>query len=134
MFSPITVPYGAKMLFNTLQLKPGVNFDDVETAVGEVCNFVTAAYGGVGGFLGGQIFRFSGAMDAERFVGSSATPSDQIAIITYWRAFEDHERSHRDGVFQSKFGALLALCSEQQEAAYEMMWQGMPGGGSNGPG
>ncbi len=128
MFSPITVPYGAKMLFNTFKLKQGVNFDDVELAVGEVCNFVTAAYGGEGGFLGGQIFRFSGAMDADHLAGENAARSDQIAIITYWRAFEDHERSHRDGVFQSKFGALLTLCSEQQETAYEMMWQGVPEG------
>ena len=30
MFGPITVPFGAKMLFNTVKLKPGVTFEDVE--------------------------------------------------------------------------------------------------------
>jgi hypothetical protein len=32
MFDPITLPYGAKMLFNTVKLKPGVTFDEVELA------------------------------------------------------------------------------------------------------
>jgi hypothetical protein len=27
MFGPITIPFGAKMLLNTVKLKPGVNFD-----------------------------------------------------------------------------------------------------------
>ena len=30
MFDPVTLPYGAKMLFNTVKLKPGVKFEDVE--------------------------------------------------------------------------------------------------------
>ena len=38
MFEPITLPFGAKMLFNTVKLKPGVKFEDVELAVGEMCN------------------------------------------------------------------------------------------------
>ena len=33
MFGPITVPFGAKMLFNTVRLKPNVTFEDVELAV-----------------------------------------------------------------------------------------------------
>ena len=36
MFGPITLPFGAKMLFNTLKLKPDVTFEDVEVAVGEM--------------------------------------------------------------------------------------------------
>ena len=28
MFEPITLPFGAKMLFNTVKLKPGVKFED----------------------------------------------------------------------------------------------------------
>ncbi len=38
MFEPITIPFGAKMLFNTLRLKPGVKMDDVELALGEMCS------------------------------------------------------------------------------------------------
>ena len=30
MFGPITVPFGAKMLFNTVTLKPGITFEDIE--------------------------------------------------------------------------------------------------------
>ena len=29
MFDPITLPFDAKMLFNTVKLKPGVTFEDV---------------------------------------------------------------------------------------------------------
>ena len=36
MFGPITIPFGAKMLFNTVKLKPGVSFDQVELAVGDL--------------------------------------------------------------------------------------------------
>jgi len=32
MFDPITLPFGAKMLFNTVKLKPGVTFEQVELA------------------------------------------------------------------------------------------------------
>ena len=40
MYAPITLPFGAKMLFNTVKLKPGVSFDDVEVSVAEMCNVV----------------------------------------------------------------------------------------------
>ena len=58
MFEPITLPYGAKMLFNTVKLRPGVAFEDVELAVGEMCNVVKETYGGdKGGFLAGPLHR-----------------------------------------------------------------------------
>ena len=66
MFGPITLPFGAKMLFNTVMLKPGVTFEDVELAVGELCSVVKGAYGGdKGGFLAGQVFKFSGFVSNE---------------------------------------------------------------------
>lgn len=40
MFGPITVSFGAKMLFNTVKLKPRVTLGDVEMAVGELCTVV----------------------------------------------------------------------------------------------
>ena len=126
MFSPITVPFGAKMLFNTFMLKPGVEFDDVELAVGELCNSVKNAYGGEkGGFIAGQVFRFSGAIE-DGALSAPGTMGDHIAIITYWRSFEDHERSHADRLFQEKFSALVSLCKENRESGYDMLWQGMP--------
>ncbi len=52
MFAPITLPFGAKMLFNTVKLKPGVSFDDVEVSVAEMCSVVKETYGGdKGGFI-----------------------------------------------------------------------------------
>ena len=40
MFNPITIPFGAVMLYNVVKLKPGVSTDDVEMAIGEMCNLV----------------------------------------------------------------------------------------------
>lgn len=37
MFAPITIPFVAKMLFNTVTLKPGVELEEVEMALGEMC-------------------------------------------------------------------------------------------------
>ena len=46
MFEAVAIPFGAKMLINTVKLKQGVNFDDVELALGEMCNVVKTTYGG----------------------------------------------------------------------------------------
>ncbi|MEK6605898.1 MAG: hypothetical protein AABY77_08435, partial [Nitrospirota bacterium] len=94
MFGPITLPFGAKMLFNTVKLKPGVTFDDVEMAVGEMCSVVKETYGGdKGGFIAGQVFKFSGFLSDEGSLGTSRTADDHYAIVTYWHSFEDHEKS-----------------------------------------
>jgi len=125
MFGPITIPFGAKMLFNTVKLKPGVTFDDVELAVGEMCSVVKETYGGdKGGFIAGQVFKFSGFLSAEGSLSGSKTADDHYAIVTYWHSFEDHEKSHADEVFNSKFAALAAMCSETKELGYDMLWQG----------
>ena len=125
MFGPITLPFGAKMLFNTVKLKPGVTFDDVELAVGEICSVVKDTYGGdKGGFIAGQVFKFSGFVSAEGSLSESRTADDHYAIVTYWRSFEDIEKSHADEVFHSKFAALAAMCSETKELGYDMLWQG----------
>ena len=125
MFGPITLPYGAKMLFNTVKLKPGVTFDDVELAVGELCMVVKETYGGdKGGFIAGQVFKFTGFVSEEGSFTDSKTAEDHYAIVTYWTSFEDHERSHADQVFKQKMGALLAMCSETTELGYDLLWQG----------
>ena len=52
MYTPITIPFGVKMLFNTVRLRPGVAMEDVEMALGEMCNVVKDTYGGdKGGFV-----------------------------------------------------------------------------------
>lgn len=127
MFGPITVPFGAKMLFNTVKLKPGVSMDDVELALGDMCNVVKDTYGGEkGGFVAGQVFRFSGFVSGEGSLNPSSTAGHDhdLVIVTYWRSFEEHERSHADALFRAKFGALTEFCTDSRELGYEMMWQG----------
>jgi hypothetical protein len=127
MFEPIAIPFGAKMLFNTVKLKPGVGVEDVELALGEMCNVVKNTYGGdKGGFLAGQVFKFSGFVSDEGSLAETRAPDDHIAIVTYWRSFEEHEKSHADAVFREKFGALAEMCSDSKELGYEMLWQGAP--------
>ncbi len=127
MFDNIAIPFGARMLFNTIKLKPGVTFGDVEIAIGEMCNVVKNTYGGdKGGFIAGQVLRFSGFVSDEGSLGGTQPADDHLAIVTYWRSFEEHERSHADAVFKARFGALAEMCSETRELGYEMLWQGMP--------
>lgn len=128
MFGPITLPFGAKMLFNTVKLKPGVTFDDVEMAVGELCTVVKGTYGGdKGGFIAGQVFKFSGFVSNEGSLAESRTGDEHYAIVTYWRSFEEHERSHADEVFNKRFATLATMCSETKELGYDMLWQGAAG-------
>jgi len=127
MFGPIEIPFGARMLFNTVRLKPGVGMDEVELALGEMCNVVKDTYGGdKGGFIAGQVFKFSGFASAEGSLGDVKPADDHVAIVTYWRSFEEHERSHADRAFRDKFAALAALCTDTRELGYEMLWQGAP--------
>ena len=125
MFDPVSIPFGVKMLFNTLKLKPGASVDDIELAIGEMCSVVKNAYGGdKGGFIAGQVFRFSGFVSEEGSLGACKSADDHIAIVTYWRSFEEHEKSHADRLFRSKFSALAEFCSDSAELGYEMLWQG----------
>ena len=127
MFTPITIPFGSKMLFNTVKLKPGIDMDDVELALGEMCNTVKATYGGdKGGFIAGQVFRFSGFVSDEGSLSDSRAADDHLAIVTYWRSFEEHERSHADATFRDKFAALAQYCTDSKELGYDLLWQGEP--------
>ncbi|HSJ99532.1 MAG TPA: hypothetical protein VLC53_20820 [Myxococcota bacterium] len=128
MFDPISVPFGAKMLFNTVKLKPGVSFEQVELTVGEMCNAVKETYGGdKGGFIAGQVFKFSGFLSDEGSLGKGPASEDEhYAIVTYWRSFDEHERSHADKIFTSKFSELAKMCTETKELGYDMLWQGAP--------
>ena len=127
MFDAISIPFGSKMLFNTVKLKPGVQMEDVELALGEMCNTVKNTYGGdKGGFIAGQVFKFSGFASAEGSLSVPAATEDHIVIVTYWRSFEEHERSHADHVFRQKFDVLAQMCTDTQELGYELLWQGEP--------
>src|SRR5688572_22628688 len=127
MFEPISVPFGAKMLFNTAKLKPVAAFDDVELAAGEMCNVVMESYGGdKRGFLPRQVRRLTAVVSDEGSLDPSRSADEHFVIVTYWRSFEEHEKSHADEVFAQKFGALAQMCSDSKELGYEMLWQGAP--------
>ncbi|HRQ48869.1 MAG TPA: hypothetical protein PK725_18085 [Rhodocyclaceae bacterium] len=126
MFGPITIPFGARMLFNVIKLKPGTDMDDVELALGEMCNVVKDTYGDEkGGFIAGQVFRFSGFLSEEGSLNEESA-DEHLAIVTYWKSYEQHERSHADAVFKQKFSALAEMCTSTSELGYEMLWQGEP--------
>ncbi len=127
MYSPITIPFGAKMLFNTATIRPDVAFEDVELALAEMCNVVKDTYGGdKGGFIAGQVFDFSGFVSDEGSLSASRSADKHIAIVTYWKSYSEHERSHADKTFKDKFAALGRLCVDTKELGYDMLWQGEP--------
>ena len=135
MFHPIEIPFGATMLFNVVDLKDGVTIEDVELAMGEMCNVVKNTYGDdEGGFIGGQVYKYSGFISDEGSVGDAPSDNDavqkikqgELAIVTYWKSFEQHEKSHADAAFKEKFDALAEFCDETFELGYEMLWQGAP--------
>ena len=125
MFNAIEVPYDSVMLLNEVKLKEGFTIDDVELALGEICNVVKNNYRDEGGFIAGQVFEFTGFVSEE---GSLDTePEDgHIIIVTYWKSFEQHEASHADQLFKEKFDAVLEMADEVKELGYKLLWQGEP--------
>lgn len=129
MFGPIEIPYESVMLFNVIKLKPGLGIDDVDMALGEMCNTVKETYGTPeGGFIAGQVFKHAGFISEEGSVGDPEEEGEHLVIVTYWKSFEQHEISHADAIFKEKFSALAANCTETRELGYELMWQGAPEG------
>jgi hypothetical protein len=135
MFAPIEIPYGCVMLFNVVDLKEGVRVEDVELVLGEMCNVVKNTYGDdKGGFIAGQVYKYSGFVSEEGSVGEAPQDNEtaamikqgELAIVTFWKSFEQHEKSHADNVFREKFQSLVEFCDETYELGYQMLWQGVP--------
>ena len=127
MFEPITIPFGAVMMFNLVKLKDGVAIEDVELALGEMCNVVKNTYGDEkGGFIGGQVFENTGFVSEQGSIDATRMTADDIVIVTYWNSFEQHEKSHADHVFKEKFDQVAEYCSDTYEVGYKMFWQGIP--------
>jgi hypothetical protein len=135
MFEPIEIPFGCVMMFNVVDLKDGVTVEDVELVLGEMCNVVKNTYGDDnGGFIAGQVYKYSGFVSEEGTVGVAPEDNEtatkikqgELAIVTFWKSFEQHERSHADTVFKEKFQALAEFCDETYELGYQMLWQGVP--------
>jgi len=127
MFNALSIPFGCVMMYNVVKLKEGVSIEDVELALGEMCNVVKNAYGDdKGGFIGGQVYKFGGFVSDEGSIASKQQTKEHIAIVTYWQSYEQHEKSHADSVFKEKFDALKDYATEAYEIGYEMLWQGEP--------
>lgn len=125
MFNPLSIPFGCVMLYNVVKLKEGVSEEDVQLALGEMCNVVKNIYGNdKGGFIGGQVYKFSGFVSDEGSIASKKQTEGHITIVTYWQSFEQHEKSHADKAFKEKFEVLAQYASETYEIGYEMLWQG----------
>ncbi len=73
-----------------------------------------------------MVFKFSGFISEEGSFDTSRQPEDHLAIVTYWKSFEQHERSHADDVFKKKFAQLAEYCTGTYEIGYELLWQGQP--------
>jgi len=133
MFHPIEIPFGCVMLFNVVDLKDGVSVEDVELVLGRMCNVVKNNYGDDnGGFIGGQVFKNAGFISDEGSVMSDAADKriqqnmGDIVIVTYWKSFDQHEKSHADALFKEQFSNLATFCDATFEVGYEMLWQGVP--------
>lgn len=128
MFNAITIPFGSKMLFNAIKLKPGFTASDIELALGDMCHVVKETYGNEeGGFIAGQVFKYDGFISQEGSIDPMKAPDYDITIVTYWSSFEQHEKSHADKTFKDKFSALAEMCSDSFELGFSMLWQGVPG-------
>lgn len=135
MFHPIEIPFGCVMMFNVVDLKDGVSVEDVELALGEMCNVVKNTYGDdKGGFIAGQVWKNGGFVSEEGTVspdnkapeGAEKIKNGELAIVTFWQSYDQHEKSHADKIFKEKFAALAEFCDETYELGYEMLWQGVP--------
>jgi hypothetical protein len=130
MFNPIEIPFGCVMLFNEVNLKDGIKIEDVELTLGEMCNVVKNNYGDDnGGFIAGQVYENSGFISGEgsfENIEKAKEERGEIVIVTFWKSFEQHEKSHADELFKSKFDELLEFCDDANELGYKMLWQGTP--------
>jgi hypothetical protein len=127
VLGPATIPCAAKLLFSTIKLKPGVTYDNIEWALAEICNVVEQTYGGdKGGFIAGQVLRFSRFVSEEGSLECGRDPDHDLVITAYWRSFGEHGRSHAGAIFRAKFVALAQMCTDTREPGYDMMWQGVP--------
>ena len=121
MFTDIKVPFNSVMLYNVAKLKDGMTISDVEEHIGTMCNIVKNKYKE---FIAGQVFKYSGFVSDEGSIGDYGPEGNHLAIITYWKSFDEHERSHADEDFKNAFCGLVEFCTETKELGYELIWQG----------
>jgi len=121
-------PVDGVVTVNRVILKDGYTVDDLQERVALLCENVKTYHSDTG-FVGGFVVLNSGAISNEGSTIGQAVTSPlkdrEALIVTFWRSFEDHERSHRSTTFQPLFREVLALCENgNEEIAYEMLWSG----------
>ena len=121
-------PPNGVVTINRVILKPEYSVDDLQERVALLCENVKT-YHSETGFIGGFVALNSGQISNEGSTVGQAVESPlkdrEALIVTFWRSFEDHERSHRSDTFQPLFRNLLELCENgNEEIAYQMLWSG----------
>ena len=121
-------PADGVVTVNRVLLKDGYTVDDLQERVAMLCENVKTYHSDTG-FVGGFVVLNSGEISNEGSTIGQAVTSPlkdrEALIVTFWRSFEDHERSHRSETFQPLFREVLALCENgNEEIAYEMLWSG----------
>ena len=121
-------PYDGVITVNRVILKPEYSVEDLEERVALLCENVKTYHSDTG-FVGGFVALNSGDISNEGSTLGQAVESSlkgrEALIVTFWRTFEDHERSHRSDTFQPLFAQVLELCENgNEEIAYEMLWSG----------
>ncbi len=121
-------PLDGVVTINRVILKPEYTVEDLEERVAMLCENVKTYHSDTG-FIGGFVALNSGAVSNEGSTIGQAVENPlkgkEALIITFWKSFEEHERSHRSDTFQPLFREVLALCENgNEEIAYEMLWSG----------
>lgn len=121
-------PYDGVVTLNRVIIKDGYSVDDLQERVAELCENVKTYHSDTG-FIGGFVALNSGEISNEGSTIGQAVASNlkdrEALIITFWKSFDDHERSHRSETFQPLFQRVLELCENgNEEIAYDMLWSG----------
>lgn len=121
-------PSDGVITINRVILKPGYTVDDLQERVAVLCENVKTYHSDTG-FVGGFVALNSGAISNEGSTVGQAVESPlkdkEALIVTFWKTFDEHEKSHRSDTFQPLFQQVLELCENgNEEIAYNMLWSG----------
>jgi hypothetical protein len=121
-------PNDGVVTVNRVILKPDYTVDDLQERVAMLCENVKTYHSDTG-FIGGFVALNSGNISNEGSTIGQAVESPlkdkEALIVTFWKTFEDHEKSHRSDTFQPLFKKVLELCENgNEEIAYTMLWSG----------
>lgn len=121
-------PQDGIVTVNRVIIRQGYSVDDLQERVAVLCENVKTYHSDTG-FVGGFVVLNSGNISNEgSTIGqavNSALKQREALIVTFWRSFDEHERSHRSKTFQPLFKDVVALCENgNEEIAYEMLWSG----------